>query len=291
SLADLPAIARRNQVVSPALVIVGEVCRYSESFDWFSARPLFGRRIAVPRVKPGPSRLAGRLGELGAEVTEFQVAELRPLGGEGSPLDEAIGNIGSYSWLVFTSEFGVQVFFEEMERGDRDIRLLAALRIACVGSSTAQALRQYGIKADYVPDDYNGTALARGLTQLVKPGQRVLLARAESAADDLPEILKLAGIIVSDLPIYSREPVDLARAAVDFDFTAFTSSSAVEGFAEALGEHALAGLRAVCIGSRTAATALSLGMNVYLSEQSTIEGLVAKIKELSANGNQDKATA
>ena len=36
--------AREQQIKSPAIIVVGEVCKLSNSFDWFMNKPLFGKK-------------------------------------------------------------------------------------------------------------------------------------------------------------------------------------------------------------------------------------------------------
>ena len=61
TLRDLPATARAQEVVPPALFVIGSVVRHAERLDWFSSRPLSGVRLAVTSPANGflPLELAG----------------------------------------------------------------------------------------------------------------------------------------------------------------------------------------------------------------------------------------
>jgi uroporphyrinogen III methyltransferase/synthase len=135
-------------------------------------------------------------------------------------------------------------------------------------------VNKYGIKIEYRPDEYNGEALARGLASLVSDGEKLFIARAKNGAKDLTDILSSAGIAFDDVPIYekirSTERCNIINEN-DFDFAAFTSSSAVEDFGK---------VKAVCIGERTAAAARAHGMEVYVSKEATIKSMIEKIREL-----------
>ena len=114
----------------------------------------------------------------------------------------------------------------------------------------------------------------------------LLIARAKDGAEDLTRILSAEGIAFDDVPIYEKTPCpeqvrEKLKTAGDADFAAFTSSSAVSSFAQAAKGLNLGGIKAVCIGETTAATALSYGMEVYVSPKATIESMVEKIEELS----------
>ncbi len=281
TVATLPKIARANNVKSPAVIIIGKVCRFSARYDWFSRKPLRNKRILVVRVK-GASKLSDSLRELGCDVIEMPCLRIAPLTGSGCMLGKKLENIKDYSWLVFTSGAGVNIFFDYLIENEIDIRELSHLKIACVGVETKKEVNKHGIKADYVPAEYNGAALAYGLTGLVKNGEKLFIARAKDADKDLTHILANAGVVFDDVPIYEKirdmKKTDTLVSAIarnDFDFVAFTSSSAVECFAEIATQFGK--IKAVCIGEKTASAARSYGMEVYASKEATIMSMVEKL--------------
>src|SRR6476661_8946995 len=91
---------------------------------------------------------------------------------------------------------------------------------------------------------------------------RALVARAEEARDTLPDGLRAAGAEVDVVPLYRtlaalpRHPERMLSA----DAVAFTSSSTVARFAEALEGSDLSGVRGVSIVPVTSATARDLGV-------------------------------
>ena len=283
----LPVIARENNLVSPAVIIIGNVCRLSSSYDWFSQKPLIGKRIIVSRIKQGVSGLSDRLRELGCHVIELPGVKTVPLTGPGCLLERSLNRINDYKWLVFTSGLGVNVFFDYLIETGFDIRALYSLKIACVGSETEKEINKRGIIADYIPSEYNGAALARGLTGLVKHNERLLIVRAKDGAEDSTRILMEAGVVYDDVPIYEKtRDIEITGDLMEkieklhFDFAAFTSSSSVERFVKAAVNADFSKIKAVCIGNRTAATARAYGMETYISTEATIESLVNKIEEL-----------
>ena len=288
TLATLPEIARANNVKSPAVVIIGKVCQFSDRYDWFSRKPLRNKRVIVARVKHESSKLSDSLRELGCDVVEIPCLRIAPLIGAGCMLGEKLADIKNYSWLVFTSGAGVNVFFDYLIGNEIDIRELRHLKIACVGIETKKEVSKRGIKTDYIPAEYNGAALARGLAERVKNGERLFIARAKNADKDLTRILAEAGAAFDDVPIYEKikEVKNGAAANVitgnDFDFAAFTSPSAVECFAEAAARNQLCKIKAVCIAEKTAAAARAYGMETHISAEATVMSVVEKIKELSA---------
>jgi len=276
TVGTLPELARENSVKSPAVIIIGDVCRLSDRYDWFGQKPYLGKRVVVARAKPGESKLSEKLREIGFIVETGPVVRIAPL----APPDSLLEKISDYSWLVFTSGAGVNVFFEYLKEAGFDIRDLSHLKIACVGSETEKEVGKRGVNTSYCPAEYNGAALARGLTERVESGERLLLARAKDGAEELTRILTEAGLDFDDVSVYEtiREPwkIDIG----DHDCAAFTSSRSVESFAEAAGDSDLSGIKAVCIGERTATTARAYGMEVFISAEASIESMVDKVKEV-----------
>jgi uroporphyrinogen III methyltransferase/synthase len=277
TVATLPEIASANKVKSPAVIIIGEACKFSERYDWFGKKPLLNKRIVVACVKPEASKLVKSLRELGCDVIEIPCFKIIPLTSSGCALEKKLENLKDYSWLVFTSCAGVNIFLDYLIERGVDIRELSGMKIACVGIETEREVKKRGIKANYVPAEYNGAALARGLTELVKKGSKLLIARAKNGDQNLTRILANAKIDFDDVGIYEKIENDSSIVANDFDFAAFTSPSAVDGFAKTAAHK----IKAVCIGEKTAVAARAYGMEVYVSAEATINSMVEKIKELS----------
>ena len=290
TVSTLPGIANANNVDSPALIIIGNVCLFSERYDWFSRKPLRNKRVIVVQVKPGMSKLSEKLREMGCHVVEMLCFRIVPLVSSGCMLEKKLKNINDYTWIVFTSSVGVNIFFDYLVENGIDIRVLHHLKIACVGTETEKELNKRGIKVDYCPVKFNGAALACGLIDLLKNGngEKLFIPRAKNGDDDLTRILADASFAFDDVPIY--EKIRNTSAAINTiiesitenDFVAFTSSSGVEGFAGSTTHIDFRKIKAVCIGEKTAATARSYGMEVYVSTEATIQGMVDKIKELGA---------
>ena len=284
SVGTLAELARENEVCSPAVIIIGEVCRLAARYDWFGMKPLLGVRVIVCRGKSGTSKLSDALKELGCHVTELPPPMIMPLTATGCFLEKALERIDEYAWLVFTSAAGVNVFFDYLTEVGFDIRALKHLKVACVGTETEKEVGMRGIKTFYRPSEYNGAALAAGLKGLAGKGERLLIARAADGAEELTKLLAEAGIPFDDVGIYEKTPVTEKIETRKADLAAFTSSSAVERFAEAFTDMEYGKLKAVCIGEKTAATARFYGMKTYKSEVATVESMIKKIKELYIDG-------
>jgi hypothetical protein len=82
--------------------------------------------------------------------------------------------------------------------------------------------------------------------------------------------------------LYIKSTSEFSKIIATFSpgFAAFTSSSAVERFTEAAGNVDFQKIKAICIGERTAATAQSYGMEIFISEKATIDSLITKVEEV-----------
>ena len=295
TLADIAEKAEEAQFKAPAITIVGDVVSLREQLTWFEAKPLFGRTIVVTRSRAQASELSNRLIELGAEVLEFPVIQtVEPDSWE--PVDEAIGNLETYDWVVFTSVNAVETFFERMAVGEADARQLAGCRIAAVGPVTAARCMDNGICPDYVPAEYRAEGVLEGFCDRgVGEGTRVLLPRALEAREVLPDSLREQGATVDVVPVYRTvpgqgEPGTLARLAEGtIDVVTFTSSSTVKNFLELAEEglpegadvaELMSDVLVASIGPITSDTARERGLEVGIQpEEYTIPGLVDVLVE------------
>jgi len=94
----------------PAVIVIGEVVQLRKGSGWFERKPLFGRRILVAGEAARLASLTTLLAEKGAQVMEQPVIRVVP-NEDTAPLDQAIKELGGYTWLVFTSDKGVRFFW------------------------------------------------------------------------------------------------------------------------------------------------------------------------------------
>jgi uroporphyrinogen III methyltransferase/synthase len=281
TLADIATRVEEAGLGSPAVTVVGAVVGLRERLRWFDRRPLLGLRVLVTRTREQAGRLAEGLRALGAEPVECAVIETAPPL-DWAPLDRAIGELGAYRWIAFTSANGVEAFFARLALAGRDARALAGARLAAIGPATAAALAARGLRADVVPAEFVAEALADALGDV--RGARVLLARADIARPALAERLRAAGALVDEVVAYRTVRPEglearLRQALAGADVVTFTSSSTVRNLFEALGPseaaQALRGVAVACIGPVTAQTARELGLEpAVVAEEYTIEGLL-----------------
>jgi uroporphyrinogen III methyltransferase/synthase len=285
----LGTIARRANTVGlrpPALLIAGEVVRLRQRPGRGDRRPLRGRTIVVTRAREQAGVLAQALRDRGARVIEAPAIAFAPPR-SWAPLDRALRRLGRYRHVIFTSANGVARFFERLAQIGRDVRDLRGAEVIAIGPATAAALRERGILASAVPEEFRAEGIVAILARRRLAGEEVLIPRAAVARDLLVKELRRRGARVDAVPAYrtvpSREGVEEVSAALrerSIDLLTFTSSSTVEHFARKFrGDGRL--LRAVpaaAIGPITARTARRLGFRVaVMPRDSTVPALAQAI--------------
>ncbi len=288
TLADLPQKAVENGFSNPSIIVVGKVCSLHERFNWFEQRPLLGRTVVVTRAREQASGMANQLETLGAEVLQFPTIKINPLA-DMTAVDHAVRCVAEYDWIAFTSVNGVRVFFERLEACGYDSRALAGVKIAAIGSATAEALHTYGLVADFVPERFVAESVVEGMIALGMAGKKVLIPRALQAREVLPEELRKVGAEVDVLAVYETLPAAEGREDVwkriaekTLDCITFGSSSTVDNFfaqipPELCREH---GVTFACIGPVTADTLRTYGFIPSIQpERYTIPAMVEAIQQ------------
>jgi len=271
---------------APAVTIIGDVVRLRKQLNWFEARPLFGKRMVVTRTREQASQLSHRLAELGADVLEIPTIRIVPTD-RHADLADALVELNSYDWVVFTSPNGVTMFFDAFFKGFEDLRDIGGVRIAAVGPGTAAKLKELHLKVDLMPEEYVTSKIAKAFTKFENiENLRILLLRAEVANPDLPKELEALGAIVDDVACYKTVPetADLNEAAARLmesgaDWITFTSSSTVEHFHARFDLPALLkkfpSMRVASIGPETTKSLGALEIKPAIEARPhTIEGLV-----------------
>ncbi|HEY5585642.1 MAG TPA: uroporphyrinogen-III C-methyltransferase [Ruminiclostridium sp.] len=284
--------AKQQQIQSPAIIVVGEVCTLSNSFDWFMKKPLFGKKVLVTRPKATMGTITQKLYSLGAEPIEYPCIEINPIP-NNEKFYHACDHLDEYGWILFTSRNGVDIFFEYLNSKRLDARALANVKIAVVGSQTQKSLEGRGIFSDFTPEIFDGEHLAQGVAVLIKENEKVLVCDAAIASEDIVNVFKEKTIEFDRVHLYDtlyiNENSEMVKELInkgEVKYVTFTSASTVEGFVKSLGDINTEGLTAVCIGSQTAEIARKYNINHVVSEEATIDSMIEKLMEVSVNDDK-----
>ena len=213
-----------------------------------------------------------------AEITELSVIKTTPINYEKF----AEINLSDYTYIVFSSANGVDIFFDYLSNTRADIRSLAAVKFAVVGERTAAALEKRGIYADCVPDTANSESLAAMLEKRLTEKDSVLLLRAEGASAALTDMLETKNVPYTDLALYKTETDFSKKEALavfvnETDYIILSSGSAAKAFCDMGIE---TGAKFISIGAKTTEAAEKYGIKIYkTAEKPTAESIINCILE------------
>lgn len=255
---------------TPAIFLVGEVAGLDLTGTMYE--PLKGTSVTVTGTRYFTDKLEKLLIEQGAYVEKIPGIEIYP---DFSKIPE---NLDAYDWAAFTSANGIRCFFTYLKDKDIDLRKIAHLKFACIGSGTAQMLKNYGFTADFVPKEYTAEAFARELAVRMGAEERLLILRAENGSKLLNRELDRAGAAYEDCKIYQTRPFSQIienQQKEDTDYVVFASALGAKAYLE---KHDLSdSVKTVCIGE---ATAEVLGSrSILLPKEHTAEAIVDVIMQ------------
>jgi len=288
----LESIAEKARVAgleSPAIIVIGDVVDLREELRWYDARPLFGKRVLVARPSHQAVETARALRRRSAEPIICPAIEILPAP-DPALLREHVKQASSYDWVLFTSVNGVDCFFEAAEELGLDSRLFGSAKLGVIGPKTGEALRRRHLNADLCAASFIAEGLVEDFLKMAHKPKRVLLPRARSARELIPEELGKFGIQVDVVAAYETRAVKGEKAemlrdvlAHQCDVVMFTSSSMVDSVVEALGGDAqelLAERVVLSTGPVTSSTARSYGLTVDVeAETYTIEGALDALED------------
>ncbi len=229
---------------------------------------LAGQRIVVTRARHQARDLEDLIREVGAvPITYPCIAVVAPT--DVAALDRHVRNLHEYDWLAFSSGNAVRAVADRA-RALAALPQLKRLRAAALGHSTeAEMRRQIGKAADFVPTEFSAEALARQMPL----GERstVLLPQSDLADDQAAAIMRSRGADVSTVVAYrtviGSGGVDLGAmiSTGAVDALTFASPSAVRFFRQRCSAPAALELPALCLGEKTARTAVSAGFGCVIA--------------------------
>ena len=250
-------------------------------------RALAGRRIVVTRAREQAGELVRALEAHGADIVVAPVIRIEPLE-DLNALRAALGTLSAFRWVVFTSQNAVRIVFDRLPAWGLTPRVFAPAAVAAIGTATAAALTERGVRPALVPDEFVGEALAAALAAGgALLGSRVLIPSAQDAREALAAGLRAHGAEPVVIPVYRTVPAPADGRALAaelaggrIDAVTFTSSSTVRYFVDLVGRDVVRSSRfvAAAIGPVTAGTARELGLGeVVEAEPHTVPGLVAAL--------------
>ncbi len=279
-------ISIKENIKPPSLIVVGDVVKLRDKLNFFEQKGLFGKNILVTRARAQNSKLLERIMDLGGNPIQFptiSIEEITP----NEELDQQIKNVQEYSYIIFTSQNAVKIFFNRLNELDFDVRKLSNTKIVAIGPATAKDLKKKGIIADIVPPKYVAESIYDELKDLLVEDDKILIPRASEARDYLVD--KLNEICyVKEVKIYNTVLGDGNKDKIlemldsnELDYITFTSSSTVKNLIKIVGKeniYKLKKAKLISIGPITSNTVTDFNLEVYKeADDYTIDGILNTI--------------
>jgi len=180
NLGNIGEKIKNADIVSPAIIVVGDVVSLENDLNFFEKRQLFGKKYFLPFIKhfnysfkdgvfdSNRNELEESLISLGADILTVETGSISPVECNLEFLKETNKN----GFIVFTSANGVKSFFWNLKVVNHlDVRALGHFKFAVVGKKTKEALEDFGIVADIISDKQNGADLANILNVSLESGE------------------------------------------------------------------------------------------------------------------------
>ncbi len=271
SLGTIKQTAEKENIVPPAVIVIGDVVSKSEEFSWFEKKELYGKNILVTRDEVQGEIFSREIEKMGG------CAELIPfLKIEDCMMNFDYSKLKNYKAVLFNSPNGVKFFFRHIP----DMRCLGDIKIGAVGAKTKEELENFKIKADVMPEKYLVAELAKEILKVTNENDRILVITSDiSPCEDerwsreyARGFEKFTGY-KTIMAVNSKK--DVEKRLKTMEYITFLSSSAVESFVKSLKYDisCVKSLKIISIGPSTTKTLKNFKINIF-----------AEAKEYTANG-------
>ncbi len=254
-----------------------------------ATQPLAGKRVVLTRAAEDSAELACALETLGAEIILMPTVAFAPPE-DWQKLDEQLRRLDWFDAILFLSKNAVRYIFDRCAQLGIKCEVVGSSNrfVAAVGPATAEALKEKGLRVNYIAKSHSGESLVGELRESLA-GRRVLLPRSDRGDDRVPAALREIGANVTEVIAYctgapaALDPVILARIrGGEADAIVFASPSAYHNFRDAIGAAELAKLSAcvqfAAIGPTTARAIRESGARVGVeAEEASAAGLAAAL--------------
>lgn len=249
TLKDIEEKVKKAELVSPCIIVVGEVVKFNDIFNWYENKPLFGSNICITRSRQQSARLKENLVELGAEVTEINSIKIEET---SSNLDGYINKIEEYDHIILTSKNAVDIFMNYLIKNKIDFRRIKA-KFSVIGKATKKALEDKGIIPFLTAREFYMEKLIEDLKSSIHINEKVLVPKSSKSSNLLTDTLEENGLFVDKVDIYDTVCGKLLnnRSFEEVDYIFFTSPSTVENMIGMLGVEKIKEKKCIAIGPKT----------------------------------------
>ena len=261
SLENIFKTAEKEKAVSPAVIVIGDVVKKREKFNWFEKKELFGKNILVTRDTAQGENFCREIEKLGGNSELLSFLRI-----EDKMHNFNYENLKNYQALLFNSPNGVKFFFEHIP----DMRVLGNIKIGAVGAKTKEELEKFKIKPDVMPEKYLTAELAEEILKITEENDRILVITSDiSPCDDVEWSRKynrkFEKFIGYNTNFNLKSKTDVEKILKDMEYITFLSSSAVKSFVNSLENDisCVKRLKVISIGPSTTKTLKKFKINIF----------------------------
>lgn len=261
SLEKISETAEKEKAVSPAVIVIGDVVKKREKFNWFEKKELFGKNILVTRDTAQGENFCREIEKLGGNSELLSFLRI-----EDKMHNFNYENLKNYQALLFNSPNGVKFFFEHIP----DMRVLGNIKIGAVGAKTKEELEKFKIKPDVMPEKYLTAELAEEILKITEENDKILVITSDiSPCDDVEwnrkYNRKFEKIIGYNTNFNLKSKTDVEKILKDVEYITFLSSSAVKSFVSSLENDisCVKRLKVISIGPSTTKTLKNFKINIF----------------------------
>ena len=261
SLENIFKTAEKEKAVSPAVIVIGDVVKKREKFNWFEKKELFGKNILVTRDTAQGENFCREIEKLGGNSELLSFLRI-----EDKMHNFNYENLKNYQALLFNSPNGVKFFFEHIP----DMRVLGNIKIGAVGAKTKEELEKFKIKPDVMPKKYLTAELAEEILKITEENDRILVITSDiSPCDDMEWSRKynrkFEKFIGYNTNFNLKSKTDVEKILKDVEYITFLSSSAVKSFVSSLKNDisCVKRLKVISIGPSTTKTLKNFKINIF----------------------------
>ncbi|MFN6038042.1 MAG: hydroxymethylbilane synthase [Bacteroidota bacterium] len=154
-------------------------------------------------------------------------------------------------WIFFSSKHAIKYFFQQKPA-------IGNAKIGCVGKATAQELRNFGMKADFIGQSTDTRMIGKQFASLAGKSKVLFPMAKESLQSVQNQLLNKEQAF--NLPVYATLKNSI-KISEDFDIVVFTSPSNVDAFFEK--NTWRQNYKAVAMGDATGKALLRKGIKKY----------------------------
>lgn len=282
TLKNIVEKVKQAKLTSPCIIAIGEVVDFHDKLNWYESKPLFGLNICTTRSKAQSKELNEKILDLGGEVTEINTIKIE---NTSTNLDAYASDISSYDYIVFTSVNAVNIFFNRLRELKLDVRKIKA-EIVVIGKKTAEVVEEKGLVPFAMSKNFVAESLFDRMKEFIKKGDKILLPQSKISRPVLYDSLVGEGCNVDKVDIYNtvegdiRNKESIEENMNDVDIILFTSPSTVRNLIKMIGMENIKEKTIISIGEITEREIKKQGLNCYVCEESSVEGLIKKIIEI-----------